>query len=142
MTIDGLDALVRAELDRKKNPENKQERQSRAHPALESTPRVNNQQMPRNRRHSTPNIQGRFRRGLQTPCNGSGVRKKCHCYYCGKPGHFKKVCRKRIADVKACKSGSRRSISTSSSPVEQERTKQRRHERLGSSHVQHGSSAE
>ncbi len=82
MTVETLAALIRAELDRKKNPNNFQGLNRNT----SVTPKAN----------QAKNQKGNGQRFNQ---NGNkGGRKKGNCHHCGKYGHFKRVCRKRLHD--------------------------------------------
>ncbi len=82
MTVETLEALIRAELDRNKNPNNLQSLNSNT----SITPKAN----------QAKKQQGN---GQRFNRNGNkGGRKKVNCHYCGKDGQFKRVCRKRLQD--------------------------------------------
>jgi len=86
MTIESLDALVRAELDRKKNPNNPQEKAHRARSSSIFPP--------------TANYSQRTSWGISKPPrkNNATFKKKGKCFYCGKDSHFKRECRKLQID--------------------------------------------
>ena len=83
MTVEAIDALVRAELDLKNNPN-----KSLANESIFQT------------RLKANSAQGKFKNRPKSLNRNNSFKKKGNCYYCGKPGHFKIVCRKRIADEK------------------------------------------
>ena len=82
MSVETLDALIHAELDRKKNPNNLQSFNRN----VSITPKTN----------QAKNQQGN---GQRFNRNGNkGRRKKVDCHYSGKYGHLKRVCRERLQD--------------------------------------------
>ncbi len=82
ITVETLDVLIRADIDRKKNPNNLQG----LNLSTSIAPKAN----------QARTQQGNGRRFNR---NGKkGGRKKVNCYYCGKYGHFKRVCRNRLQD--------------------------------------------
>ncbi len=84
-------SAVREEFEREKNPNN-QKRNTKPQPPPNSVQRVQHNSNRTHRRRNSLNSNN------LKPNNP--IRKKGLCYYIGKLGHFKRVCRKKIADDK------------------------------------------
>ena len=84
-SFDKVESAVRAEVDRRKNPNNPQG--SASHKKLNSTPQA----------YFSSNNNGQYQGNTQRK-HSKGVHKKGKCRYCNKPGHYIKDCRIRKAD--------------------------------------------
>ncbi len=80
MTIEGLDALIRAELDRKRNPRKPQ----RLNENSINLPKENRAER-RNYDQAVPQIRTK-----------KNIKKRRNCHYCGKRSHYKRACRNHI----------------------------------------------
>ena len=76
--------MVKSEIARKSNPHNLQGSSSKG-----IIPQANKTQR---------NVEKRLRKKVAQLSGVRKPKKKGKCYYCGKPGHFKNVCRKWIKD--------------------------------------------
>ncbi len=93
MAVEGVDALVRAEIDLWNDPHNLQRKRLlfEANKGLLLTPKLSRKW--KNNFNSFKPIHRNFK-------SGGTVKKKGNFYYCGKSGYFKLVCRKWISDQK------------------------------------------
>ncbi len=91
MTVESLYALVRAEINRKSNLHNHQGKQ-----LIDTKPSI----VPRALMAQRRNNLNKYRSQINIERSGGIGKKKSVFYYSRKPGHFKKVCRRRIADEK------------------------------------------
>ncbi len=91
MKFDAIDALVREEIEREKNPNNRKGN-TKTQTSANTAQRV---QQNSNRHDRCGNFLDSNNLKYNNLVGEEGV-----CYYCGKPGHFKRVCHKKIADDK------------------------------------------
>ncbi len=91
MTIEQFNATVRADLDRKINAHNLQG-------SNKNTPNANVSHFG-NRNNLSRNMNSKNGRNKNN-FSKQNIKKKEHCPYCGKLGHYKRFCRNKIADDK------------------------------------------